>query len=88
MTNTDFNEIDAVMNLTAEELIGNDKAIEAIITYHRAARNNFELGVKPKKDKGSDAPKVKLDLASLGLKKGPTVQVPIEGGGGIRRPKF
>ena len=45
-----------------------DKDIDVVIAYQRKFRAQKEAGVKPKKD-SSDTPKVKLDLAALGLVK-------------------
>lgn len=51
-----MSEIDDLMSLDPLELSEQD--IDKIIAYQRKQRQNFELGVKPKKEKG---PSVSLD---------------------------
>lgn len=57
-------ELNYLMDLDPLSLSAQD--IDKIVEYHRKARANYELGVKPKKEKGQT---VKLDLVQLGIKK-------------------
>lgn len=56
------NEIDYLMNLDPLEL--SDQQIDKIIAYQRKQRQQFELGVKPKKEKGP-APDLTTILSAL-----------------------
>jgi hypothetical protein len=58
---SEINEIDRVMNLSADELTIKDK--EFAIDYYRKLRASYEAGTKPAK-KGEV---VKVDLVKLGL---------------------
>lgn len=59
------NEIDIIMNMPPEELLGNKPALMELIAYHRKQREQYDAGVKPKKDVGE----VSLTLEALGMKK-------------------
>jgi hypothetical protein len=56
------NAIDLLMDL--DPLMMTPEDISSIIDYHRRNRQNFESGVKPKKETG---PVEKINLAALGL---------------------
>lgn len=51
-----MSELDNLMSLDPMRM--SDQDIDKIITYHRQQRENFEKGIKPKKEKG---PSVSLD---------------------------
>lgn len=59
-----MSELDRLMNEDPLNLSAQD--IDAIISYQRKARRDFEAGVKPEKPSG---PKAKIDLVSMGLVK-------------------
>ena len=63
------NEIDLVMALSAEELLGRPADVDLIIAYHRKNRAIVESGGKPKR--GASGPA--LTLADIGIEKKPTV---------------
>jgi hypothetical protein len=66
MTKPEENTIDILMDLGEPPYP--DKAIEAIIAYHRKNRANAEAGIKPPKAKGS----VSLDAVRAALVKAPS----------------
>jgi hypothetical protein len=64
---------DSPTSISLDELMDRDplslsaQDIDAIIHFQRQSRANYEAGIKPEKaDKG---PKIKIDIAELGLKK-------------------
>lgn len=59
-----MSEIDELMNLDPLHLSEQD--LDKIIAYQRKQRQNFELGIKPKKEKG---PTVSLDSVVASLTK-------------------
>lgn len=71
-----MSEIDDLMNLDPLELSSQD--IDKIIAYQRKQKQNFELGIKPKKEKGAS---VSLDNVLSALK----VQAPTDAPKIIRR---
>lgn len=56
------NPLDWVMSLDPLELTAED--VDDIVTYQRKARARYIAGEKPEKETG---PKIKIDLAQLGL---------------------
>ena len=58
-------DLDELMSLDPLSL--SSQQIDEIIAYQRKNRASREAGVKVKKGKNPDAPKVKLDLTALGL---------------------
>lgn len=58
------NELDRLMDLDPLELSSQD--LDAIISYYRKSRQNYELGVKPKKA-GSEENKASLDSLIKGM---------------------
>lgn len=58
------NDLDLLMDLDPLELASTEGGIDAIILVMRQRRTMAQAGIKPKKESG---PKVKLDLASLGV---------------------
>ncbi len=63
-----MNEIERVMALSPEELMGRPQDIDALIDYLRQTRVAYQSGVKPKKNVVSQP----IDLVALGLVKAAT----------------
>lgn len=73
MTNPPISSIDLLMSLDPLSLTKDD--LSSIVAYHRKLRAEREAG-KGRAARAANAPKVKLDLAKLGL-------VKVEGGGSV-----
>lgn len=71
MTDLPISDIDLLMSLDPLELTKDD--LSSIVAYHRRLRAEREAG-KGRAARAANAPKVKLDLAKLGL-------MPAAGGG-------
>ena len=65
------NDLDYFMDLDPLELASTEGGIDAMILIMRQRRTMSQAGIKPKKETG---PKVKLDLASLGIGKAPSAE--------------
>lgn len=59
---------DIMAKIDEDPTLATKEDIDAIIAYQRQRRAQLEAGQKPKKA-GADGPKVKIDLAALGLLK-------------------
>lgn len=79
MPTKEIEEVDKLMDLlpnlslryaevaSADPSTLTDDDIATIIAYHRKNRANLAEGIKPKRGKATAGPKVKIDLAALGL---------------------
>ena len=77
-------ELDDLISRDPLDLSAQD--IDAIIAMQRQYRARLEAGVKPKRGARTDAPKVSLDLAALGLVKStPAATSAPATGSGFRR---